>query len=484
MIKFFLLLFLTILLTSCKNNIALTPNIKVTESIEIDSKKTKTTNYNSLDLNKFFSKLESKHERENLVKEKAYPINTSKAIEEESINNDLRFFFFSDSHSRYDTLDKLTEIINKEKPELVLDGGDTVYDGTEPELNKAYQARQMIKVPVYLINGSHDVDLNGIFIKPPLHMPAMQSFDAKGIHFVLLDNESYKVSDELFKLLESDLELNKTKPIIVTMHVPTILSKDSLIMKIWKNLHLPMGSLNMKNQDEINRFTSLMGKYKVSLVLTGHTHKYDEYIKDGVKYITIGSTGGLTSALNVNQEFLDVSIKGKNIDIKRVKLKEGSKDPLSFLAETFSYLQDINSFNHSALGWNYYPSSHIQYDLGAVIFQTKNGESLSSSLAATIGRNLSSNLSVLSSFKLITGFSDLDLQLNAGFKYTIIGDYNRGIFFNALVNSNIGFITRSPSAGVGGALCTGIDYENFTFNIGYEIATNYKANIASFGYRF
>lgn len=472
--KFCLLLPLTILIISCKNT------ININKNHEIELPKTKIINYNSLDLNK----LEYKQKTEILVKEKGIPINNSVPLEEESTSNELRFFFFADSHSHYETMDKFIDLSNKEKPELIIDGGDTVYDGTEPELDKAYKAREKIKSPVYLVNGGHDVDLNGPFTKSPHQMPPIQSFDAKGIHFILLDNEYYRISDNLFKLLESDLEINKNKPIILSMHVPTIISKESVIMKIWKNLHLPMGSLTMKNQDEINHFTDLMSKYGVSLVLTGHTHKYDEYIKDRVKYITVGSTGGLTSGLNIKQEFLDINVKGRNIDIKRVKLKDGSKDPVTFVADTFSYLQDINLFNHNALGWDYYPSSHIQYNFGALISETKNGESMSSSLSATIGRNLSSNLSVLSSFKLITGFSDLDFQLNAGFKYTVIGDYNRGLFLNALLNSNAGFITRNISAGVGVGIATGIDYENFTLSLGYEWATNYRATTTSIGYRF
>ena len=472
LIKSFLFLFLTIFLISCSNN------IRINKTIETESKKNKIVNYNSLDINKYFSKLENKKEIKKIINEKAIPINGLKIIEDKNTNNELKFFFFSDSHSKYQTLNKFNDIINKEKPDFVLDGGDTVYDGTEAELDKAYKFRQNMKVPVYLVNGSHDVYLNGIFKKLPLNMPTIQSFDVKGVHFILLDNESYGISDELFKIIESDLEINKNKTIIFAMHVPIMTSNDSVILKIWKNLHLPMGSLTMRNEDEINHFTSLMNKYKVSLILTGHTHKFDESIKDGVKYITTGSTGGLTSGLNIHQEFLDINIKDGKIDIKRVKLKEGSKNPITFLADTFFYLQDINLFNHNALGWNYYPSSNIQYDLGARITEIKKSENISSILSATIGRNISSNILLFSSFKLITGLSDLNFQLNAGLNYTFIGDYNRGLFLNSTIGCNTGIINRDLSSGLQFGVATGLNYENFTFSFGFEKATNYNAKTA------
>src|SRR4029079_8962452 len=92
----------------------------------------------------------------------------------------IRFFFFSDSHSNEANLDKFINQVNKIKPDLVIDGGDMVYDGTEPELDRAYKKREKIEVALYLLSGSHDVENKGLFKKPPKIIPSIQSFDKNG----------------------------------------------------------------------------------------------------------------------------------------------------------------------------------------------------------------------------------------------------------------------------------------------------------------
>lgn len=398
----------------------------------------------------------------------------------------VHFFFFSDSHSRFPLMNKFIDIANRENPDLILDAGDIIHDGTEPEFDRAYSDRAKLNSPLYMVIGNHDIERRGPFTKPVPTLPPFQSFDFKGAHFIMIDDEDQYITDEQFKTLETDLEMNKDKPIIVSMHVPALSSKTSLIATITHKLPLDLANPTLINPQEVERFTSLMSKYKVAAVISGHTHKPDEFVKDGVKYITAAATGGLTPGMGIQNEFLDINLKGKEVEVNRVELKEASNDPVSFFAKTFDYYSDINSFNHNAIGWNYVPTTGVQYKAGSKVTETKRGESISGTITGELEKNNGSigKSSEFVSFTLGIGEQDLNTQMALGYKYRILGDFNKNIFLSGAGTANAGIVTGKMSAGVGVGLSAGAEYKNLTFAIGQEWATNYKATTASVGYRF
>lgn len=412
----------------------------------------------------------------------ANPVN--KPTNKVNDSNEFKMIFFSDSHSRVKLTEKFINIANEKNPDLIIDGGDVVHDTTEPELDKAWEDRNKLKSPVYVVNGNHDVDIRGPITHPIKEIPDFQTLDHKGVHIIMLDNENQLMSEDLFKKLESDLEENKNKPIIVAMHVPPVLSKEPLTVKLGKNLPMNFASPVMKDEKQIERFTNLMSKYNVSAILTGHTHKYDYMEKDGVKYINTGSTGGLTPTLGVDNEFIELVVNGKDINFERVVLQEGSNNPAKFTSEMFGFYSYLNSFNHEKLGWNYIPSASVQYQLGTKFTETSESSSTSATVTASMERNLNAKGSFFGAGTIGVGAKDLNLQIEGGYKHRVIGDYNKNLFVSGAVGANGGIIAGKTSAGVGATLGAGVEYKNFTLSVGQEFNTNYKATKVAIGFRF
>lgn len=396
----------------------------------------------------------------------------------------IRFFFFSDAHSNEANLDKFINQVNKIKPDLVIDGGDMVYDGTEPELDRAYKKREKIEVPLYLVSGSHDVEHKGVFKKPPRIVPPIQSFDKNGFHFILLDNADRRISDELFEKLEQDLESNKGKIIIVAMHTPAFLSKEPIPFYEIIGKYIPLFSFTMINEEKNKHFTSLMSKYKVRAVFSGHTHAPDEMEKDGVKYFIVSATGGFSAKITTQNEYMDISLKNNDIKVKRVPLKKGFNSPFSYFANIVEFHNKVNSFNHDNLGWNYLPSVNVQYEFGARFFENNKKYSKTISTLFSMEKIFNENLSIISNLSIDAGLSDFITELRVGYKHRIIGDYNRGLFVQADVGANAGILTGNLSGGVSAGISTGLEYNNFTLSLGYELATNYNSKAISLGYRF
>lgn len=412
----------------------------------------------------------------------AKPVNNPTNKPSES--NEFKMIFFSDAHSRFELTDKFINIANEKNPDLIIDGGDIVHDTTEPELDKAWADRNKIKSPVYVVNGNHDVEIRGPITHPVKEIPDFQTLDHKGVHIIMLDNENQLMPEELFKKLEDNLEENKGKPIIVAMHVPPVLSKEPLTVKLGKKLPMNFASPVMTDEKQVKRFTDLMSKYQVSAVLTGHTHKADYMEKDGVKYINAGASGGLTPTLGVDNEFLELVVNGKDVKFEKVVLKEGSNDPVKFAHDMFGFYSDLNSFNHDKLGWNYIPSASVQYQLGTRFTETKETSSTSATMTASMERNLNAKGSFFGAGTLGVGARDLNLQIEGGYKHRIIGDYNKNVFLSGAVGANGGVIAGKTSAGVGATLGAGVEYKNFTLSVGQEFNTNYKATKLAIGFRF
>lgn len=397
---------------------------------------------------------------------------------------DLHFFFFSDNHSRPELLQKLAGIANQEDPDLVLDGGDFVHDGTEPEIQRAFALRQGFESPLYMVSGNHDAKLRGPFSAPPPQIPAFQSFDAKGAHFILLDDENETLSEAQFQQLEADLKAHSGQATFVAMHVPPKLSKEPLTVKLGKHLPLNFASPLMHDPEQVKRFHALMKQYGVKAVLTGHTHFPDEVVEDGVRYITAGSSGGLNPKPGLAKEFLDIRLHGDQLSVVHRPLAAASS-VVSYAPQAFEFYADLNRFNHDKLGWNYFPSGNVSWQGGIRQVTTSRGESLAPTAGAGFERiSPSGRGAAFGSVSVSAGTQDLGAQVALGYKHALLGDYNRGLYVSGAATGNAGYLQGQGTAGVGVRAGIGAQYHHFTLEIGQEWASNYKAQTLTAGYRF
>lgn len=399
----------------------------------------------------------------------------------------VRFFFMSDSHSRPDLVQKIARIANSEQPDLVIDGGDIIHDGTEPELKRAYSIRQDFEAPVYLVAGNHDAYRRGPYSEDPPVIPPFQSLVHKGVHFILLDNESGTLSEAQFQQIEADLKAHSDKPSIVAMHVSPKLSQEPLTVKLGKVLPLKFASPQMTDPAQVARFHELMKTHDVKAVLTGHTHFPDEVLEDGVRYITAGSTGGLNPKPGIAKEFLDIRVENGEIEVQRVPLEVG-KGMVGYAGEAIDFYRSLNDFNHSQLGWtDFYPSANLGYGAGLRHVTTERGSSMAATVSGTAERLMSDKGAVFGTVGISAGTGthmDLGLQAGLGYKHAVVGDYNRGIYLSGAATGNAGYLHGEASAGVGLKAAVGAQYKNLTLELGQEWSTNYRAQTLSVGFRF
>lgn len=400
----------------------------------------------------------------------------------------VRFFFFSDAHSNQPVLNKFLAAATQERPDLVIDGGDFLHDGTAPEFKRALDQRAALPMPVHMVTGNHDAELRGPF--PPdgaPHIPDFQSFDHKGVHFILIDNHDETLTDAQFKQLEADLESNKGKPTVVSMHVPPLFTKERATVKLIKNLPLHFASPQMTDEAQIKRFTDLMSKHQVKAVLSGHTHEADEIVKDGVRYLVAGSSGGLTPGAQIPNEYLDIALEGNDLKVERKQLDPGSAHLGEHLLRAGRFYHDLNTFNHRELGWDtsYVPSANIELRTGTK-HTTRNGES-NTALTGTLQAervNPSGSGAAFAAVTVAAGLREQTLQLGAGYKHHVLGNYNKGVYVSGSVAGNAGLIQGDATAGVGAKAAIGGAWKNVTVEAGHEWATNYRATTLTVGYRF
>lgn len=397
----------------------------------------------------------------------------------------LRFFFIADNHSRPENYQTFIRIANAEDPDLIVEGGDFVHDATEPEIKQAYAMRSGFESPLYMVTGNHDADLHGPFTEPPPLIPPFQSFDQKGVHFILIDNETQTISDEQFRQLEADLEAHRGKPTFLAMHVPPKLSHEPLIVKLVKQLPLDINSPFMRDPEQVKRLHGLLKQYGVKAVLAGHTHFPDEVVEDGIRYITTSSSGGLNPKPGIQKEFLDIRVNDGQITVSRRPLAPANH-AAGYVIEALDFFQDLNSFNHQNLGWDsYFPSGNANYSLGLRRVQTERDISITPTANLMIERvNTNGKGSIFGMLSLSAAFQNLDAQLGLGYKHSLLGDYNKGLFVSVAVTGNAGYLQGLGSAGVGLKAGVGGQYKNFLLEVGQDFSTNYSTQTLTAGYRF
>lgn len=398
----------------------------------------------------------------------------------------LHVVFFSDAHARMPLITKLVDDVNRRQPDLVIDGGDRVHDATAAEFQRTGKALDGIKAPMVAIEGNHELELRGPFETPQTKPPAFQSFDQQGVHFILLDNSDETLTEEQFQQLEQDLEANRGKTTIVAMHVPPVLSKESLTTKLGKVLPMDFASPVMTQPDQIERFMNLMSQYQVSAVLSGHTHKPDLVVRDGVQYVVAGSVGGQTPGLGVGHEYLDIKVADGQVAIERVPLDKPTRNPVTYGYEFFRYFSDLNSANHADIGWSYTPGVSVQLKAGSRISQTSHGASIAGSATAAF-ENLKpqgGRGGIVGELTAVAGPREFSTELVGAYKYRVLGEFNRNGYVTGGVGLNGGVVAKHLTGGVGARVGLGAEYKALTFEVGHEVATNRRMSFATVGFRF
>jgi len=205
----------------------------------------------------------------------------------------------------YEILKAGVTILNKLSVATVLHTGDLIESSyTESEIRKNFQQATDIlsglKTKWHMAVGDHDVSppyapnssdrsKESLFLKlyqekDTAASGLYYSFDVQGYHFVSIYTEEQldtdprwgdvflaQISDPQYKWLKADLESHRqSNGVVVFMHQPLWYNWTG-----WSHIH------------------ELLKSYRVIAVVAGHFHyPQDSGTLDGIRYITIGATGG------------------------------------------------------------------------------------------------------------------------------------------------------------------------------------------------
>jgi 3',5'-cyclic-AMP phosphodiesterase len=399
----------------------------------------------------------------------------------------VRFFFVTDVHSRHARMEHIVGEVNRTRPDLVLDGGDMVHDATESEWRRALELRGRLEVPWYVAVGNHDADLTGPFASPPPAVPTVQVVEYHGLRFILLDNHDERISAEQFRLLEEELQTHAGTRTVVAMHVPAFVERAPFVVRFAARLPVRFASPVMRDSAEVARFTTLMERHGVLAVFAGHTHFHDDASRGGVRYVVSGAVGGLTPGLGIPHEYLDVTVTGREVAVRRVQLGAPTRNPVRFLARAFRYYAELHAFNHAEQGWNYVPSAGVQFRTG--LRQTTRGpeESVAAWGAAAFERGLDPSAgrrAIFADAGLSAGRREVALHLSGGYKVRPVGGFNQNVFLSGAATANAGVLAAQPTAGVGAQLGLGFEWRGLTAEASRNWATNHRGTMLAVGHRF
>lgn len=255
-----------------------------------------------------------------------FPINDAKFIQAET-SNEFTFVIFGDFRTlRRDrpylpVFKHILNEVNTIAPSFVISTGDAYYGyggSFQRFKNEVDYFLSMIKplsIPFFNVIGNHETGgevQRESYIKERFKK-LYGSFDFGNSHFILLDTDETgkegTISGEQLKWLRSDLEVNiNAENIFIFMHRPLfpVLDPELIHGKSFKD---------KENRDSLH---SLFTKNKVRAVFAGHEHLYNDFSKDGVRYVITG--GGGSPLYETPQKggffhYLLLEVKGKDITI-------------------------------------------------------------------------------------------------------------------------------------------------------------------------
>lgn len=263
-----------------------------------------------------------------------------------SDSNQFTFIFITDIHiqperNAIEGFKKAIEEINKINPDIVITGGDLIYDAlgvsferTDSLFNLYNEIVKLINAPVYNTIGNHEIfgwyEKSGVSGDHPEFGKKMYenrigktyySFEHKGIKFFILDSieevpEGGKyfgfINDEQMEWLRNELtSTDVSKPIIISTHIPFITTFSQI--KAGSQKENERG-LVVENSKEV---LDLFASHNLKLVLQGHLHFFEDLnIQNKVRFITAGAVSARWwrgSNFGMEEGFLIVKIKDDTI---------------------------------------------------------------------------------------------------------------------------------------------------------------------------
>ena len=199
--------------------------------------------------------------------------------------------------------------VNLLKPDIILTVGDMI-EGYVDDSAKIMEQKEEydslvsdLTAPLYFTPGNHDISndiAESIFKGDRPH--AYYSFDFNTVHFIVLDNsrfdDPYGWPEDQIAWLRQDLnDHQNASQTLVFFHKP-----------FWNE------TIALGKPDTLH---NIFRQYGVDAVFTGHYHAYFSGLYDGIKYLSVSSSGAETSPgpTGVQYHFAWVTLNDPGVEI-------------------------------------------------------------------------------------------------------------------------------------------------------------------------
>ena len=178
----------------------------------------------------------------------------------------MKIFAIVDLHSDLEQLDKVIKKIKREKPDVIVSGGDLSIFGTNHEI--ILIQLDSLEIPFLAIHGNHE-DVEDMKIAEK-SLSNLTQIHAKGnviddVLFLGYGDGGFLVEDyrleKLIPKFEKLIKKNKDKKIVLVSHGPPYGTKTDM-----KSKDDHVGSKTLRE---------FIKKYKPDVVITGHIHECD-----------------------------------------------------------------------------------------------------------------------------------------------------------------------------------------------------------------
>lgn len=190
-------------------------------------------------------------------------------------NSRFKIALISDSHTNYNELSDVLDLINNDDEVMfVIHGGDMTDQGILKEFEIFHNIMDKLDKPWLTVIGNHDCRANGRVIYDEMFGDENYSFVFKNCKFIFFNSVVWELNNEEpdFEWLDNQLSgLSEFDKVFVITHIPS-----------WSDQYTTTSESFYKN---------LMKSSGVTLSVHGHLHDhyYGEYYEDSVKYLVIGS---------------------------------------------------------------------------------------------------------------------------------------------------------------------------------------------------
>ncbi|MDN5286941.1 MAG: hypothetical protein JWR38_3215 [Mucilaginibacter sp.] len=209
---------------------------------------------------------------------------------------------------------KCLEMIKKDKVDLILNGGDSIYAADYDNIKKDRvlelwscwkKSVELVKdIPMYSVLGNHDMWWQGkgdeLFGKPGvLKMLGLKnsyySFDKNDWHFIMLDSNHPQtpgmLDEEQWNWFVQDVKSNADKAILIMSHYPLLSCTGIVDNK--PDFIGPFKVSGSYNHLDIMKFIEVFNKNKnIKVCLSGHIHLLDKVWYNDVNFLCNGAVSG------------------------------------------------------------------------------------------------------------------------------------------------------------------------------------------------